>query len=64
MFSAWDFSKWMTSAGTVLFLVSLIAFFAAVVSGFVIRIWGEERGVVPPLRMSETEQKVPSRKAA
>ncbi len=64
MFSPWDFSKWVISAGTVLFLVSLIAFFAAVVSGIVIRIWGEERGVIPPLRMSEAEQKTSSRKAA
>lgn len=64
MFSAWNFSKWMTSAGTLLFLVSLIAFFAALASGIIVRIWGEERGVVPPLRMSETRQKAPSRKAA
>ncbi len=64
MFSAWDFSKWMTSAGTLLFLVSLIAFFAAVVSGIIIRIWGEERGIVPSPHRSQTEQKSPSRKAA
>ena len=64
MFSAWDFNKWMISAGIVLLLGSLIAFFAAVVSAIIIRIWGEGRGVVPPLRMSEAEQKAPSRKAA
>jgi hypothetical protein len=64
MFSAWDFNKWMTSAGTVLFLVSLIAFFATIVSWIIAWIWGEERGVVAPLRMSETEQKASSRKAA
>lgn len=64
MFSAWDFNKWITSAGILLFLVSLIAFFAAAVSGIVIRILEEERGVVPPPRMSEAEQKAPSRKAA
>ncbi|HSB44889.1 MAG TPA: hypothetical protein VLD60_07755 [Nitrospira sp.] len=64
MFSAWDFNKWMISAGIVLLLASLIAFFAAVVTEIIIRIWGEERGVVPPLRMSEAEQKAPSRKAA
>lgn len=64
MFSPWDFSKWVISAGTVLFLVSLIAFFAAIVTEIIIRIWGEERGVVPPLRMSEAEQEAPSRKAA
>jgi hypothetical protein len=64
MFSAWDFSQWMISAGIVLLLASLIALFAAIVSGIITRIWGEERGVVPPLRMSEAEQKVPSRKAA
>ena len=64
MFSAWDFNEWMISAGIVLLLASLIAFFAAVVSAIIIRIWGEECGVVPPLRMSEAEQKAPSRKAA
>lgn len=64
MFSAWDFNKWMISAGIVLLLASLIAFFAAVVTEIIIRIWGEERGVVPPLRMSEAEQEAPSRKAA
>ena len=55
MFSAWDFNKWITSAGILLFLVSIIAFFAAAVSGIVIRILEEERGVVPPPRMSEAE---------
>ena len=64
MFSAWDFNEWMISAGIVLLLASMIAFFAAVVSEIVIRIWGEERGVIPPLRISETGQKAPSRKAA
>jgi hypothetical protein len=64
MFSAWDFNKWMTSVGAVLFLVGLIAFFATIVNWIIAWIWGEERGLVAPPRTSGAEQKAPSRKAA
>lgn len=64
MFSAWDFNSWIVSVGVVLFMLSLLTGFGALVSALMSRIWGEERDVAATPRMSSTAKEPPARKAA
>jgi hypothetical protein len=64
MFSAWDFHSWITSIGMVLFMLTLLTGFSALVSLLMFRILGEERDDAATARMSRMPKKPPFRKAA
>lgn len=64
MFSAWDFNGWIISIGVVLFMLSLLTGFGALVSALMSRIWGEERDVAATPPPSSTAKEPPIRKAA
>lgn len=64
MFSAWDFNGWIISIGVVLFMLSLLTGFGALVSALMSRIWGEERDVAATPPLSSTAKESPIRKAA
>jgi hypothetical protein len=64
MFSAWDFHSWIFSIGVVLFILTLLTGFSALVSELMCRIWGEVREDAATARMSRTPKKPPFRKTA
>jgi len=64
MFSAWDFHSWVFSIGIVLFMLTLLTGFSALVSALMTRIWGEVRDDAAIARMSRTPKEPPIRKAA
>lgn len=64
MFSAWDFNSWIASVGVVLFMLSFLTGFGALVTALISRIWGEERDVAATSQPSSTAKEPPSRKAA
>ena len=64
MFSAWDFNGWIVSVGVVLFMLSILTGFGALVSALMSRIWGEEPDVAETPRMSSTAKEPSIRKAA
>ncbi len=64
MFSAWDFHSWIFSIGTVLFILTLLTGFSALVSVLMSRIWGEAPDDAATARMSRTPEEPPFRKAA
>ncbi len=64
MFSAWDFDSWIFSIGIVLFMLSLLTGFSALVSALMCRIWGEVRDDAATAHMSRTPEEPPFRKAA
>jgi Na+-transporting methylmalonyl-CoA/oxaloacetate decarboxylase gamma subunit len=64
MFSAWDFSSWIASVVVVLFMLSLLIGFGALVSALMARIWGEERDLAATPPLSSTAKELPTRKAA
>jgi Na+-transporting methylmalonyl-CoA/oxaloacetate decarboxylase gamma subunit len=64
MFSAWDFDSWIFSIGIVLFMLSLLTGFSALVSALMCRIWGEVRDDAAIARTSRTPEEPPFRKAA
>lgn len=64
MFSAWDFNGWIVSVGVVLFMLSLLTGFGALVSALLSRIWGEEPDVAATPHTSSTAKEPPTRKAA
>ena len=64
MFSAWDFNSWITSIGIVLFMLSLLTGFSALVSALMSRIWGESRDDAATARLGRTAKEPPIRKAA
>lgn len=65
MFSAWDFNSWIISVGVVLFMLSFLTGFGALVTALLSRIWGEEeRDVAATPYLSSTAKKPPIRKAA
>lgn len=64
MFSAWDFHSWIASVGVVLFMLSFLTGFGALVSALISRIWGEEGDVAASPHLSSTAKEPPIRKAA
>jgi hypothetical protein len=64
MFSAWDFNSWIASVGVVLFMLSFLTGFGALVTALISRIWGEESDVVATPHLSSTAKEPPIRKAA
>jgi len=64
MFSAWDFDSWIFSIGIVLFMLSLLTGFSALVSVLMSRIWGETTDDAAIARTSRTPEEPPFRKAA
>lgn len=64
MFSAWDFNSWIASVGVVLFIVSLLTGFGALVNALMSRIWGEEPDAIVTPRMNGSAKESSTRKAA
>jgi len=64
MFSAWDFHSWVFSIGIVLFMLTLLTGFSALVSVLMSRIWGGVRDDAAIARMSRTPKEPPIRNAA
>jgi len=64
MFSAWDFNSWIFSIGVMLFILSLLTGFGALVSALMSRICGEACDDAATARMGGTEKEPPIRKAA
>ena len=64
MFSAWDFNGWLISVGVMLFMLSLVAGFGALVHALLAHIWGEEPEAGTAPRMSSAVKEPSFRKAA
>ena len=64
MFTAWDLDSWGFSVVVMLFILSILTGFGALVSVLMSRIWGEERDDAATAHMSRTAKEPPIRKAA
>jgi len=64
MFSAWDLHSWITSVGTVPFMISLVTAFSALVAMLTARILGEDRDVAEAASVNRPEKKPQFRDAA
>ena len=58
------FDTWIFSGGAMLFILSILTGFGALVSVLMSRIWGEVRDDAAIARMSKTPKEPPIRKAA
>jgi len=64
MFTAWDLDSWGFSVVVMLFILSILTGFGALVSVLMSRIWGEERDDAATAVMSGMAKEPPFRKAA
>lgn len=64
MFSVWDFHSWIFSLGIVLFVLTLLTSFSALVSVLMCWIWGEVHDDAATARTSRPPKEPLMRKAA